>query len=376
LVTVDYLPGFGKEFQFLEIKTSALEYIRKTVVYKASEILNQPGNYGFDRISVLVIPKKQGAEPAIYSPEFLQRVEAYSKRLAQTPDVRQVNSILDTMKVVARESYKRDMPADSRQAHDILQTIEWDIGPLVKEQLWFDRGIALFASTAKDDTRVLAAISENMTALAAREFPDLEVLPFGKMAIYPQADTYIREGKPINILTSQWMVVLAIVPWIIWRNRRSRHIRQMYGWRTGLVANIPFVFASGAIVLVMIAMRVPLDQATACITALAINAAVDFGLYLAADFQTAIMKGQEVRDSVRFALVDRGKVIVMDIVLNALCFVPLMLSTFQPVMRLGWIMIVMLVACGFGALVIMPALLPWCVRSQNEGLGGKTNEQK
>ncbi len=114
--------------------------------------------------------------------------------------------------------------------------------------------------------------------------------------------------------------------------------------------------------LVMIVLRVPLDQATACVTALAINAAVDFGLYLTADFQAAILEGHEVREGVHIALVDRGKVIVMDIVLNSLCFIPLITSSFQPVMRLGWVMIVMLIACGFGALVIMPALLPWCVR--------------
>jgi predicted RND superfamily exporter protein len=143
-------------------------------------------------------------------------------------------------------------------------------------------------------------------------------------------------------------------------------VRQLYGWRTGLVVNMPFVFASAAIVLVMIVLRVPLDQATACITALAINAAVDFSLYLAADFQTAILEGREVRDGIHFALAERGKVIVMDIALNSLCFVPLITSTFQPVMRLGWIMIVMLVACGFGALVIMPSLLPWCVKSKLE----------
>jgi hypothetical protein len=366
LVVSDYVPGADKGFQFLEIKTSALEYIRKTVVHKASEILNQPGNSGFDRISALVVSRKQGAEPAVNSPEFLRLVAAYNKRLAEMPNVRQVNSILDTMGVVARESYKCDLPADVRQAHDILQTIEWDLGLQVKEQLWFDRGLVVFASTIKDDTRILAAICRDMTSLAEREFPDLEVLPFGKMAIYPQADLYIREGKPINILTSQWVVVLALVPWILWRNRRSRHVRQLYGWRTGLVVNMPFVFASAAIVLVMIVLRVPLDQATACITALAINAAVDFSLYLAADFQTAILEGREVRDGIHFALAERGKVIVMDIALNSLCFVPLITSTFQPVMRLGWIMIVMLVACGFGALVIMPSLLPWCVKSKLE----------
>lgn len=364
LVVSDFLPFGKRQFQLLEIKTSAMEYLRKTVIHQTAEVLNHPGNVGFDRMSVLLMPKEQGNGAAVYSPEFLARAEAFSRRAAEIPEVRQASSILDTVKLVARESYQRELPATNQQAHDILETIEWDLGTRVKEQLWFDRGIVLFTSTAKDDTRILSGITEQLMGVAAREFPDLTVLPFGKFAIYPQADRYIREGKPVNMLTSQWMLVLAIVPWVVWRNRRRRHGgRRMYGWRAGLIANTPFVFASAAIVLVMIGLRVPLDQATACVTALAINAAVDFGLYLTADFQTFILEGQAVREGVRYALVERGKVIVVDVVLNAFCFVPLITSSFLPVARLGWVMIVMLMACGFGALVIMPSLLPWCVRT-------------
>jgi len=211
--------------------------------------------------------------------------------------VNQANSIVDSVKVVSRESYQHDLPVTSQQAHDFLQTIEWDLGPQVKEQLWFDRGVVLFASTSKDDTTVFAAISKNLIDLAEKKFPELTILPFGKMAIYPHGDHYISVGKPINILSSQWIVVIVTVPWILWRNRRRRThphhnplpegegVYGLYGWHTGLVTNIPFVFASSAIVIVMVVMRVPLDQTTACVTALAINAAVDFVLYLTADFR-------------------------------------------------------------------------------------------
>lgn len=137
-------------------------------------------------------------------------------------------------------------------------------------------------------------------------------------------------------------------------------------WRTGLAMNMPFLFASAAIVLVMVVLRVPLDQATACITALAINAAIDFGLYLTADYQSAILAGSDLRGALQASLLERGKIVVVDIVLNGLCFLPLVTSSFVPVARLGWVMIVMLIACGFGALVILPALLPWCVVDLNK----------
>jgi predicted RND superfamily exporter protein len=125
--------------------------------------------------------------------------------------------------------------------------------------------------------------------------------------------------------------------------------------------NVPFLFAISAITSVMVIFRVPLDQATACISALAINAAADFGLYLVYEYQNKLIQGWDKRQALQYALLNRGDVIVVDIVLNAICFAPLMLSSFLPVVRLGWIMVVMLFACGFGALVLMPALLPWAV---------------
>jgi predicted RND superfamily exporter protein len=113
-------------------------------------------------------------------------------------------------------------------------------------------------------------------------------------------------------------------------------------------------------------LRIPLDQATACTTALAINASVDFGIYLVADYQTALRNGHDLDGALYYALADRGRIITVDIVLNAICFAPLMLSSFLPVARLGWLVIVMLIACGVGALLIMPALLPWCVRGRGQ----------
>ena len=136
----------------------------------------------------------------------------------------------------------------------------------------------------------------------------------------------------------------------------------MSGWRVGLVLCIPFVFASSITVIVMALFKVPLDQATACITALAVNAAMDFCLHFVGFYQLAIAGGDSPQTAIQSALNNKGKAVLMDVFLNCLCFAPLMASHFIPIARLGWVMIMMLVACGIGALVIMPVYLPWCVR--------------
>lgn len=362
IIGLDYMPFIKKDFNVLEVKTNSLEYIQGTIVHRASRFLNEPSNCGFDRISVAVVPKHlEPGSACITDPRFLSRADRFCREAAKLDSVREVNSALDTVKVISRESYKNSIPSDSRQAHDIFQTIAWDLGPLIKEQLWFDNGLVFFISAAMEDSNKTGKLCSDVIALGREEFPDLDILPFNKLAMYPQTDKYIREGKPWNMVNSQWIIIVICAFWVFRRNRNNIQRYRLTGWRTGLVMSVPFVFASSAIALLMVILRVPLDQATACITALTINAAIDFSLYLIYDYQTALLRGKDVRDALRYALADKGKIILVDIILNVLCFAPLLASSFIPVMRLGWIMMVMLLASGFGALVIMPSLLPWCV---------------
>ena len=362
---LDYLPGFGKDFRFIEVRTKPMEYIPGTIVDRASSLLNASGNYGFDRIPVLVRPKdRQGDAAPITDPVFIDRIDRLQRRFAEATSARETNSIVDTLKVVSRESYGSTLPATRQQAADSLRMVRWDLGDATASQLFYDGGATVYLSKASEDSNLLTELCDEILAVAKNEFPDLDVSIFGKLGLYQRSDKYIREGKPLNVLTSQWIVILACWMWVAWRSRRAAASMRLSGFRTGLVCNVPFIFASAATVFVMVILRVPLDQATACMTALAINAAVDFGLYLVADYQSALHEGRGEHGALRYALREKGKIILIDIILNALCFAPLMTSRFIPVARLGWIMIVMLVFCGIGALVLMPALLPWCVKNK------------
>lgn len=360
LICADYVPGLTKSFKFLEVRTRPLEYVPGTIVYRAHQILNRPGNYGFDRLQFAVMPKT--SKETVYEPRFLARVHELEQSVRKLQDVREVDSVMDVMEVIARESYKRALPTTVQEAYDSFQMIEWDLGPQVKEQLWCDNALVVYVSLAADDSNKVGEMEDRVAGVARTQFPDLDVKPFGKLAIYPAVDQYIREGKPMNVITSQWTVIAMCAAWIVWRNRRYRCGVFLSAWRVGLVMCLPFVFASAVIALLMVVLRVPLDQTTACVTALAVNAAIDFGLYLVADYHNALVGGSSLPECLSHALAEKGRLIVVDIALNALCFAPLILSSFIPVARLGWVMIVMLLACGYGCLVIMPPLLPWCVK--------------
>ncbi|MFA4872178.1 MAG: MMPL family transporter, partial [Patescibacteria group bacterium] len=357
LIGLDYIPGLKKDFDFLPIRTKPLEYIHNTIVYRASQLLNWPGRYGFDRVPLLL----QGD---IDDPAFISRANDFQKAVKNIKQVREVTSVVDTIKLISRESYHLSLPKNRQQVHDSLSMIADDLGPVLKSQLWFDGGLVVFASTAMEDSNELGQVIDGLLQTGQKDFSDLRVVAFGKIPAYPQVDKYIRLGKPWNLINSQWLVIMVCAVWVFWRNRKIQSRLKLVGWRTGLVISVPFVFASSVIALVMMAFRVPLDQATACITALAINAAIDFSLYLVADYQTALLDGKNKTNSLNGAMLAKGRVILTDILLNSLCFAPLIVSNFIPVQHLGWIMVVMMLTCGFGSLILMPALLPWCVKEK------------
>lgn len=347
------------------VQEKPIDYLPHTIVDRGRDILNAPGGSGFGRLSYLITPASPGAGPAVEQPAFLQRAWALQARLTALPEARGANSVLDTLAYIGAEEdgdAKAKMPVSPQQAHDRLQLIRWDLEqPALARFLWTDAGLALYLSHPADNSTSLRHFAAQAEALAAREFPDLRLTPYGPLHTYHQTDLYISEGKPLNVLVSFPLVILCCGLWLALRRNPPGRTR-LRPWATACAMTVPFLFAYAAIVLVMAIFHIPLDQATACATALGINAAIDFDLYLIEDYRTALARGQDRRQALRFALAERGHVTLTDATLNAVCFSFLMLSPFLPIQRLGVIMLIMLATCALGALLLMPALLALCSR--------------
>ena len=114
-------------------------------------------------------------------------------------------------------------------------------------------------------------------------------------------------------------------------------------------------FASAAIILLMEATGIPLDIATACIGALAINAACD-SVYMTEAYYRHIARGVSHEEALMRAAKEDGGEVVGDALLNVINFT-------APAFRVsancavGRRMIAMLFFAVVGALVVMPALL-------------------
>ena len=348
----------------IQVRTRPLEYIVGTAPYRASKFLNQPGRYGFDRVPILVKPRRGN----ICQVDFIAGVSRFQSALRSINNVREVNSIVGTLELIASESYGRKLQATDQEVSDDLFLIDNRLDPKVRSHLWCDGGIVISASTAMEDSNVLGRVCEDIISLARSEpFQGLDISIFGKVPAYARSDKYIREGTPINFFTSQCLVIAICFGWLIRRTKKMRFGNyRPINWRIAVVMSIPFIFANSIIIIVMARLAVPLDQATACVTALAINAAVDFTIHLISDFHGWLGTASTPKVAISSMLRDTGEVTILDGLSNSLCFFPLVFSQFVPVARLGWIMITMLIACAIGALVIMPTFLYLCVKTSSK----------
>jgi predicted RND superfamily exporter protein len=341
----------------IESRTRALEFIRGTLVEKTARLLNQPGNVGFEFLDLLVEPAHGGT---LNDPSFLRRAWELQRALLQVPGGRETTSILFTLHRIAQESFHKEFPQSEEEVDAAFFLIENRLAEAVRRQLYFPGGVRIAISYGTDDSVALGNLRERILALAGREFPDLRVSAFNKVSLYPQVDLYVRQGKVANVFVSQLGIVLLCGVFIAWRNRRLTQQRLSPIWG-GAAMSFPLFIATAVLGVIMWGLGIPLDMATASIGALTVNAATDFSLYLAMGYQRALTHAPAKEVALQEALGQQGEIIVADCVLNIVCFLPLLASSFLPVRELGWMMGVMLVTCAAGALIGMAVLLPRCV---------------
>jgi hypothetical protein len=102
---------------------------------------------------------------------------------------------------------------------------------------------------------------------------------------------------------------------------------------------------------------IPLDTATAMISAVAIGIAVDDTVHFLAEYKHALAEGADVPHAVRLALVTKGRAIVFTSVLLTAAFGILIVSNFLPTTHFGALSALTMISALLADLFFLPALL-------------------
>lgn len=353
--------------RWIQVREKPIDYLPDTIVDRARQQLNQPGGGGFAQLSYFVSPVQAADSryPAVADAEFVLAVQRLQQQLAALPDSRAVLSVVDQLELMQPIAGQT-----TAQLHDHLQLLRWDLAdPRLADAWWSDQGVVLWLGHPADDSVSLRQYAYQVQQLVQQEFPQLRLQAFGNLHSYHQTDLYISERKPMNTLLSVPMVLLLTAGWFWYANRRLQQRQGRFRLSPLAAAAaicLPFVLAYAVVVLVMALLQIPLDQATACATALGINAAIDFDLYLLEDFRSALAAGQSPAQALQFSIGERGPLTLLDAGLNGIVFSFLLFSSFIPMQRLGLLMLVLLSVCACGALFVLPGVLRSCCRPASD----------
>ena len=353
--------------RWIQVREKPIDYLPDTIVDRARQQLNQPGGGGFAQLSYFVSPVQvaDSRYPAVADAEFVRAVQRLQQQLAGLPDSRAVLSVVDQLELMQPIAGQT-----TAQLHDHLQLLRWDLAdPRLADAWWSDQGVVLWLGHPADDSVSLRQYADQVQQLVQQEFPQLRLQAFGNLHSYHQTDLYISERKPMNTLLSVPMVLLLTAGWFWYANRRLQQRQGRFRLSPLAAAAaicLPFVLAYAVVLLVMALLQIPLDQATACATALGINAAIDFDLYLLEDFRSALAAGQSPAQALQFSIGERGPLTLLDAGLNGIVFSFLLFSSFIPMQRLGLLMLVLLSVCACGALFVLPGVLRSCCRPASD----------
>jgi predicted RND superfamily exporter protein len=154
----------------------------------------------------------------------------------------------------------------------------------------------------------------------------------------------IIKGQVLSLLSALITVFLLLA--IIFRSAKG-----------GLIGSIPLAVSIVILFGFMGLAGIALDAATALLSSIMIGVGVDFTIQYIWCFNIQIRKGLSYEESTRTSMATIGRSIIINATTVMAGFSPLMLSGFTSIRFFGYLTLISIGSCLFGALVLIPAIL-------------------
>jgi predicted RND superfamily exporter protein len=295
-------------------------------------------------------------------PAALRELAHVKEDIENIPETKIVISIIDDIAQFAKEyPLSARQPKTEADAKLALEKIkDSGVAPETLAALYREDTVKFtIFNSAVLNTAQFREYWRKIEDLLQERHPNLKYYFGGKPLLWSLQDQMITKGKPINVATSEVMLIFIralmvfLTLWTVQRFRQS----VIASLTNGVVMTVPLLFASAVLVVLMVAASWKLDQANAAIMALALNASIDLSVYWMDTYQRRRQQGVPWREAVKAVSKEEARPLFDDVVVNILIFSPLIFSHFGPIRVLGTMLAAMLLATLYGTMVFMPAVL-------------------
>ncbi len=182
------------------------------------------------------------------------------------------------------------------------------------------------------------------TYIAGANSPDCTFKLAGSIPIYQRLDEALGKSQIKSLIIAVLLVFLCNI--IL--------LRSMTG---GLVGLIPIGFTLFMLFGSMGLARIPLDVATVLIGSISMGIGIDYSIHFLNRFRREYRVGKEIRSSLAHTLDTTGKAIFINMVTVSLGFLTLILGSFIPLKRFGYLITIAMLCSGLGALTLLPSIM-------------------
>ncbi len=365
VVVTLYLNGF------LNVDSNPGAFLRRVSMGKTLMTLEQPGQPGGAIYKDFI--GFRGDD--LSDPSFVADIAAHVRQLRHDPAVRGVLSPTDFLEEVLVKDFSGIcdsletclLPHNQKRIAEVtgipfraVLAEEWELiahDPQMAHTIALSDNSMIISVTGKtsraSDMRAVydAIMQSGQELLAAMVDP---------LALYIIVDNSIINGYIANYVGAPIGVALLVGGMLLWQARRTRMRADVHIGIAGFFVAMPFVVSTSMTMFVMMMADIPMDISTAAIGNITISAAADLPTFVLLKFRELLAHHERFAQCMRSGeMVDELVQARIDITVNGATYVPLaipQLVVFDPILKLGIMLLVALGACYIGTVLCLPFL--------------------
>lgn len=331
--------------QSIKVETNLLDYFKKGSPVRVSSDFIETNLAGVRTVDISL---RSGSTDAFKHPEnikIIEKIETYARGI---PGVDSALSFSDFIKDMNQSFHN-----ENGDFYSIPESENWVAQYLL---LYNFEDIDEFVNESFDHAKISIRTSAHLTSEQARIIDDLrlfidtldcknlDIKVTGQAVLHVNTIDALVSGQIQSLGLAAFVIVLIL--FVVLKS-----------FKLGALSLIPNLFPLVLNFGIMGLLSIPLNTATALISAVAIGIAVDDTIHFLTEYKVQVKNGLNVPEAIERVIAGKGKAILLSSLILSIGFGTMIFSRFVPTVHFGLLSAVIMATAVIGDLVLLPSLI-------------------
>jgi hypothetical protein len=329
----------------IKVETNLLDYFKKDSPVRIATTFIEDNLAGVRTIDVSLSSEKVDTFKDPNNLKVIEKIEAYAKTLEGVDSVLSFSEFIKDM----NESFHNDnakyhsIPDSENMVSQYLLLYNYeDIDEFVNES--FDHAKILIRTSAHLTSEQARIIDQINAFVKDLDYENLVIRVTGRAVLHVNTIDALVKGQIQSLCIASF--IIAMILFIVLKS-----------FKLGMLSLVPNLFPVLLNFGIMGAFAIPLNTATALISAVAIGIAVDDTIHFLIEYKNKRKMGLEIPVAIEFVIAEKGRAILLSSIILCIGFGTMMTSQFVPTVHFGALSSIIMVTAVIGDLIILPSIL-------------------